>query len=323
MAPIVTRSSKKPVSMKKRNASEFVFKSALKGPIRDLSVLRRSLLFSEISMAAYLSNEQCNLAAGKLGFTDGKCFDGGGVRAHWFQNRFDSVVVFRETEVRRWNQIAEYANAMTTLAETVGKVHSQLKTKADAIWPQVESELAKNEKSLWFCGHSLGGAMASICAWRCMLSYIKSEPEELYTFGSPRVGSQKYVNHVKLPHFRWVNNNDVVTRLPRSLLGYRHTGTEMYIDQLGRLREMRGWRGISDRLRAGGFGLRRLNTNWLSDHSSSGYVDGIFTIVRTEENKPHGRYAKPSESIGPPTTAEPATQNKGTRVREAQQQRSA
>lgn len=293
MAPTVTRSSKKTVELKKKQASEFAFKSNLDRPIEELSVLRRSLLFSEISMASYLPIEQCNIAAGILGFTDGKFFSSRGAQAYWFQNQFDSVVVFRGTEVHEWNDIAADVNALSALAETVGKVHRGFKTEVDEIWPHVEKELEKNTKPLWFCGHSLGGAMANICAGRCMLSYIKSEPEELYTFGSPRVGCKRYVNHVKIPHYRWVNNNDIVTRVPPNWLGYRHSGIEMYIDHLGRLKNIQGWQRINDGLRGFLSGIRRWRVDHLSDHSSPGYIDAVFKIVRAEENKPDSKFAQP------------------------------
>ena len=36
--------------------------------------------------------------------------------------------------------------------------------------------LKDNTQPVWFCGHSLGGAMATICAYRCKTSSISSEP---------------------------------------------------------------------------------------------------------------------------------------------------
>ena len=41
----------------------------------------------------------------------------------------------------------------------------------------IEKSLKANKtKKVWFCGHSLGGAMATICAGRCFLSEIPSMP---------------------------------------------------------------------------------------------------------------------------------------------------
>jgi triacylglycerol lipase len=274
-----------------------VFKSKLRGPISELSFLRRSLLFAEISMISYLSTDECNIAAGKLGFTDGKFFDCGGSQAYWFQNEHDSVVVIRGTEARDWNDIKANANALTALAETVGKVHRGFKAEVDEIWPHIEKELEKNEKTLWFCGHSLGGAMATICAGRCMISYIKSEPEALFTFGSPRVGCRRFVNHIKLDHFRWVNNNDIVTRVPPVWLGYRHSGNEMYLDRMGRLRKINGWKRFHDRLRGFLSGLRKFRIDQLTDHSSLDYIDGIFRILRDEESKQGTSQSAPKKPV--------------------------
>lgn len=282
----MSRNSSSPTRKKlsTKKANEFAFKSWLDGPISELAPMRRSLLFAETAMIAYLAIEECNIAAGKLGFTDGKFFNCGGAQAYWFQNEFDSVVVFRGTEARDWNDIKADVNAWTEVAETVGKVHRGFKQEVDEIWPHIEKELEKNDKPLWFCGHSLGGAMAKICAGRCMLSYIKSEPEELYTYGSPRVGCRRYVNHVKLQHYRWVNNNDIVPRMPPTFLGYRHSGVEMYLDHVGRLTKLSGWKRVSDRVKGFFSGLRRGKIDQISDHSAIQYIDNIFAIVRAEES---------------------------------------
>jgi len=60
------------------------------------------------------------------------------------------------------------------LAETVGRVHGGFKQEVDDLWPDIERHLADNTPALWFAGHSLGGAMATICAGRCKISKIPS-----------------------------------------------------------------------------------------------------------------------------------------------------
>lgn len=274
-----------------KQAEQFAFKSRITGPIGDLTLMQRSLLFAEISMISYLSLEQCNIAAGKLGFVDGKFFNSNNAQAYWFQSEFDSVVVCRGTEAREWGDIQADANALAAVAETVGRVHRGFKAEVDEIWPYLEKELETNTKPLWFCGHSLGGAMANICAGRCMLSYIRSEPEELYTFGSPRVGCRRYVNHVKLKHYRWVNNNDVVTRIPPPWLGYRHNGEEMYLDRFNKLTSLQGWRRVSDRLQGFLGGLLKGKVDQIADHSAVQYIDSIFGIVRSETPLKFGEVA--------------------------------
>lgn len=267
-----------------KKASEITFKSKLTGPIAELSFLRKSLLFAEVSMMSYLPPAEINKAAGKLGFVDGKFFNSDGSQAYLFYSKHDSVVVCRGTEANEWNDIKADVNAISALAETVGRVHRGFKAEADDIWPYVEEVLADNDLPLWFCGHSLGGAMATICAGRCMVSPIRTEPEELYTFGSPRVGDRAYVQHVKLEHYRWVNNNDVVTRVPPTWLGYRHSGKELYLNNVGSIQELNGWRRVKDRLKGFLSGLTRFKIDQLSDHSTREYIDHIFSAVRKEES---------------------------------------
>jgi len=278
-------------AIKDKKATDFVFKSKITGPISELSLYRRALLMAEVSVISYMEIEECNIAAGKIGFTDGKFFDTANAQAYWLQTEYDSVVVCRGTEPNEWEDIKADANALTALAETVGKIHRGFKHEVDRIWPHIEEALENNSKPLWFCGHSLGGAMANICANRCELSYIDSEPQELHSFGSPRVGCRKYVNHVRLKHFRWVNNNDIVTRVPPTFMGYRHNGEEMYIDRNGNARKIKGWRRVSDRLKGLFRGLKNFEIDYLSDHSCIDYIDLLFNLARAEEanRKPGSR----------------------------------
>ena len=266
-----------------KKATDFAFKSKLTGPIAELSFLRKSVLFAEVSMISYMSIEECNIAAGKLGFTNGKFFDTDGAQAYWFHNEWDGVVVCRGTEPHEWEDIKADANALTAVAETVGKVHRGFKNEVDRIWPHIEEALDGNKKPLWFCGHSLGGAMANICANRCSLSYIESDPAGLFTYGSPRIGCKRYVSHVEIQHNRWVNNNDVVCRVPPVFMGYRHNGTERYIDRHGKLKDLKGWKRVSDRVQGLLKGLMRFRIDYLSDHSALDYIDNVFDIARAEE----------------------------------------
>ncbi len=116
-----------------------------------------------------------------------------------------------------------------------------------------------------------------------MMSPIRSEPEELYTYGSPRVGDKAFVENVKLEHYRWVNNNDIVTRVPPTWLGYRHCGKELYLNNVGVIQELKGWRRVKDRLSGFLSGLTRFKIDQLSDHSTMDYIDHIFSAVRKEE----------------------------------------
>jgi triacylglycerol lipase len=275
----------KNASLDTKTSDDFYFKSQHRGPISELTVLRRSLLFCEMALASYLPLNDANSIAGKLGFTDGKVIPGGAVDAFWFQNQFDAVMVFRGKEIRELDEAVELRDLRSTMAETTGVVIDDFKTMADRIWPAIESELESNDRNLWFCGHSLGAAVATLCASRCVLSFIESQPAELHTFGSPRVGSRQYLKHVKLKHYRWVNYHDPVPLIPEMRSGFDHGGIEMRIDRFGRLTSPRGIQRFIRRLKARATEFRTPNFGSITPHFSPSYVDAVFDVVRSEEAK--------------------------------------
>lgn len=256
--------------------------SRLISPIAELSRLKQSLLFAELSQIAYMPPEPALTCVRKIGFADSLYFDRDGAQAYRFGNEHDCVVVCRGTEPNEWNDVKADVNAVTVVAEAIGRVHSGFNREVDDLWPALERALAQNRRPLWFAGHSLGGAMATICARRCQVSRISSNPAGLFTLGSPRVGNRAYISYCQLVHFRWVNNNDIVTRVPPTWLGYRHGGREMYLDAEGRLRELRGWRRALDRLRGFVQGLGRLRVDQFSDHSIERYIAHIHAAVQEE-----------------------------------------
>ena len=234
-------------------------------------------------MIAYNDDAEVHAAVGEVGFETIKFFDNDGSQAYRIANRHDCVITCRGTEPSEWNDIKADANAVAVVAESVGRVHRGFKKEADDLWPLIELELADESKDVYFTGHSLGAALATICAGRCYLSRIRSNPIELYTYGSPRVGDRRYVNHCPLDYTRWVNNNDIVCRFPPPWMGYRHTGKEMYIDYRGRIRKLVGWRRNRDRIRGLFLGLRRFKIDYFADHSIRQYIKRILDVVCLEE----------------------------------------
>jgi triacylglycerol lipase len=258
--------------------------SSLAGPIESLSMLRRSLLFAEMSNLSYMSRAAAGQTAYRIGFPEIRFYDRDGAQAYIFANDEDAVVVCRGTEPHDRNDVRADLALGLVVAETVGRVHRGFKQEVDDLWPRLEQALVSNTRTLWFTGHSLGGAMAAICAGRCRLSYIRSNPRALYTFGSPRIGNRRYVNYVHLEAYRWVNNNDVVARLPPAWLGYRHKGQEVYLNAYGQIRRLCGGQRIKDRWRGFLRGLRSGEFDHFADHSISRYIEHIRAAVAEEEN---------------------------------------
>ncbi|MEN0109978.1 MAG: lipase family protein [Planctomycetota bacterium] len=248
----------------------------------ELTFLEKSLLFAELSRASYFPRTVAGPLAEAIGFPETRFYDRDGAQAYVFGNETDAVVCCRGTEPHEWNDIQADLDAVTDLAETVGRVHRGFKREVDDLWPRLEQALVSNERVLWFTGHSLGGAMTAICAGRCYLSHIKSAPEAVFTYGSPRVGNKRYVNHVKLAYYRWVNNNDIVPRVPPRLFGYRHAGVEVYLNRRGRISGVTGVLKMRDRFWGFVRSLRRWRVDHFSDHLMGEYITAIKNAVDQE-----------------------------------------
>eukprot|EP00521_Asterionellopsis_glacialis_P006058 CAMPEP_0195281226 /NCGR_PEP_ID=MMETSP0707-20130614/629_1 /TAXON_ID=33640 /ORGANISM="Asterionellopsis glacialis, Strain CCMP134" /LENGTH=433 /DNA_ID=CAMNT_0040340095 /DNA_START=31 /DNA_END=1332 /DNA_ORIENTATION=- len=87
--------------------------------------------------------------------------------------------------------------------------------------------------SLWFTGHSLGAALATLAATAAAISDEIPNPVRLITFGSPQVGKDEFVRAFqkleqagRIEHVRVTTNDDLVPQL-FGLIGYRHTGVHL------------------------------------------------------------------------------------------------
>lgn len=259
-----------------------VLHSDVRAPLASLSFLRRSLALAELAMIAYNDEAEAQRAALAIGFPEAQLIDHDGSQAYRFGNEHDIVLACRGTEPTEWNDIQADANAVMAVVGSLGNVHSGFNREVDDLWPVLEELLRGSQQPVWFCGHSLGAAMATICAYRCTTSSISSNPQELHTFGSPRVGCKRYVRHAEVNHYRWVHNNDIVTRVPPAWMGYRHCGKEVYLDRYGRIRKLTGiWRS-RDRWRGLIGGLFKWKFDLLTDHSMRLYAQHIAAAVEKE-----------------------------------------
>ena len=240
-------------------------------PISDLSWIQKSLLFAELSRLAYASPETVEKIVYEAGIDQCVFIARDGAEAYVFGNRFDCMIVCRGTEPNQWNDIKADANAWTVVSE-VGRVHSGFHTEVNELWPLLEQQVKENQRPMWFSGHSLGGAMAAVCAVRCKISPIPSNPQAIFSFGAPRVGNRSYTSFLKVKHYRWVNNNDIVPRVPPCWLGYRHMGQEIYINRRGRISSLRSWLRVRDRFLGLLASLRLKRLDYFSDHSMVDYI---------------------------------------------------
>ena len=126
----------------------------------------------------------------------------------------------------------------------------------------------KNRQRIYVTGHSLGGALATLCAADIRRSLRLQTT--MYNFGGPRVGNRRFAklyNKLVPDTFRFVNDADVIPTIPK--IGYHHVGNLCYIDEGGAVQinpniAMRTFERIQDMT---GF----LNLEKLTDHLSMNY----------------------------------------------------
>lgn len=223
---------------------------------------------AKLAALAYFDGKEAKEAVKSLGYTYHKFFEHNGAQCHVAYNKKEYVIAFRGTEPDELSDVLADLNAWPAGAMTHGLVHSGFKGETDKIWAALlrhYKEFAKNKK-VYITGHSLGGAMATIACSR--LEEI-SKIEQLTTFGSPRVGTRKFVKNIATPHMRFVNNNDIVTKVPLLLMGYKHHGKLQYINFYGNVRKLTTWQMIKDRWR----GWRSGILDGALDHGMQNYVE--------------------------------------------------
>lgn len=255
--------------------------------IKKLNFKERSLLFARLAQIAYCNEDDARSQAKRLGFTTTEFYNKNGAQAYRFMNKADLVIACRGTQPTEFNDISADLKALPVMAETVSRVHRGFKAEVDELWPMVCDDMvrtANRDKTVWFCGHSLGAAMATIMASRCLYYASVPNPEELYTYGSPRVGWPKYVKSLGITHHRWVNNNDIVTTVPLAIMGYRHHGEQHYLNAYGNVRKPTGWQLFKDKVRGMWMGIKQLKIDNFSDHSMVNYVNFLEMYASGKEN---------------------------------------
>lgn len=239
----------------------------------------RSLLFANLASIAYSDDiEQVKKLVRKLGFTTVEFYNKDGAQAYRFMNKKDLVIACRGTQPTEFNDISADLKAMPVVAETVSRVHRGFKAEVDELWPMISEDLQRKtnrDKDVWFTGHSLGAAMTTIMASRCNCDVDMPDIQEVYTYGSPRVGWRGYCNSLQVKHHRWVNNNDIVTTVPLRVMGYVHHGTEHYMNAYGLERKLTPWQRAKDKWRGMWMGIKQGKVDNFGDHSMTQYIGNL------------------------------------------------
>lgn len=246
-----------------------------------------------LAQAAALAYDVCNPSSGPVrdkltgwGFDPGRlrCFDRLGTQAFLACDDEKIILAFRGTEPDRLEDWVADARIRKT-AGPFGDVHRGFFWALTNIMADVEDALEefrdpKRPQTLWVTGHSLGAALATLATASLKFREQPVVVNGLYTFGKPRAGSEKFAEKfnsvLKSRTFRFVNNNDLVTRVPPSVMDYSHVGQMRYFDRNGALhadQSLSWWDRFWDRM--GGRLDNYLDLNLfdgIADHSMGDYL---------------------------------------------------
>jgi triacylglycerol lipase len=146
-----------------------------------------------------------------------------------------AIVSFRGTEPDQSSDIFDDARfALVPWDDTGASVHAGFLDALNRVWPLLAPQLEALApgRRIWFTGHSLGAALATLAAARFAHS------AGVCTLGSPRVGNRAFASAFAARFGgrarRYVADTDVVTHVPPPApLPYKHVDELQQIDPAG------------------------------------------------------------------------------------------
>lgn len=241
------------------------------------------------SLDAYLGPEHTERLRNEWEATEAKLIVTGDTEALLLISDECAILSFRGTSSK--------ADALTDIAATKSRwrdtyVHSGFLRAWDSIRSAVVYALRDKldqGQPLYVTGHSLGGALATLCACD-FAGGAYAGRTVLYTFGSPRVGDKRFVDlcnkRLRGNCWRFVHSNDVIPRVPRlfrtsfllprwvpllpTTRRYRHVDGLVFLTEDGHALVRPSWgRVLFERLIGFRFDIGR-------DHSMVNYLEAVL-----------------------------------------------
>jgi triacylglycerol lipase len=203
-------------------------------------------ILAQASAMAYKDSARCAKWAQVRGFTGPfDFFDHQDTQGFVAESGDAIIVAFRGTQPDRAMDWFVDAGAIHRVWDhQAGKVHTGFYRALRAVWGVTLANgevlprrlINRGSKTIWITGHSLGGALAELCAAQAV--FVSNIPVQgVYTFGQPRVGNKDFADAVggKIGSgiFRFVNHRDIVPRVPLFSGGYCHYGNQTFFDADG------------------------------------------------------------------------------------------
>lgn len=241
---------------------------------------KHAKMCADVSNSVYKDDKECyaDIASHIMTKASYKFLDEKGAQGCMFKHTANEwVIAFRGTQPEELGDVLADLKAWRNTSETIGVVHAGFKNEIDKLYDDVllycKSKKIKKTDKIIVTGHSLGAAMATLCASR--LSHAGYDIV-LYNFGSPRVGNKDWAEQFdNIPAHRFVNNNDIVTKVPPYGL-FTHIGELHYINYYGNIRKSTWWQRFKDQMRGRWRALQKFQFfDGAFDHSMGLYADKV------------------------------------------------
>jgi hypothetical protein len=220
----------------------------------------RAKLFMYMSAAAYCDAgavnqwncKACQLAdslVNATAFSDSKTDTHGFVGHSVGESTQNIVVSFRgSVSLSNWITNLNFPKTSAYPQCTNCRVHEGFykawMSVKDVVVAEVQRLLKIYPKAqIFVTGHSLGGALAALCAAQLGASTasLKDPIEGVYTYGQPRVGNinfRDFYNSGTHVSWRLTHYRDPVPHLPLHSQGFTHTSTEVFYNQPSTMHKM-------------------------------------------------------------------------------------
>jgi triacylglycerol lipase len=204
-------------------------------------------ILAQAAAVAYRDPQRCEKWAKTSGFTGAfDFFDNKDTQGFVAESNDAILVAFRGTQPdRAMDWFVDAGAVHGKWDHDTGTVHTGFYNALRAVWGVTLAKgevlpkrlLNRGSKTIWITGHSLGGALAVLCAAQAVF-VSKIDVQGVYTFGQPRVGNKAFADAVsaKLGSgvYRFVNHRDIVPRVPLFSAQFCHYGNQTFFDENGK-----------------------------------------------------------------------------------------
>ncbi len=246
-------------------------------------------LCAEMSRLAYCrferdpnARQKLKDALGSIGFevADSNLFAGNKAKGYLATSDGLAVLAFRGTEATNVQDLLTDFDTIPVRWANGGFVHQGFSKAILEVWPAIAKALETLKGDVFYTGHSLGAALATLAA-------SLHKPKALYTIGSPRVGDADFVSSLAgLGAERFEDCCDLVCHIPPDAMGFEHFGNLFYIDRNGAITPNPDDAEIKrDQMHARWkyfreftFKIGDLPTRDLADHAPINYVSALMGV---------------------------------------------